>query len=62
LCGVVAFDDLDLGGFELAAHRRVYAAVAARYAMPCSARQLRDAAHESSANAEDMNVHVPNPG
>jgi hypothetical protein len=59
---VVAFDDLDLGSFELAAHWRVYATVAAGYAMPCSPSELGDATHEGTTNTEDMNVHVPNPG
>ena len=56
LC-VVAFDQVDAKRDELIAHRRVDVGVAAGDTMASVLRERGDAAHESAADAEDVNVH-----
>ena len=57
LRGIVAVDQLDALGRKLRAHRRVDVGVGAGHAMPRGARERREAAHEGSAYAEDVQVH-----
>jgi hypothetical protein len=62
LCGIVAFDDFESPRLRAAvAHRWIDAAIATGDMMPCGACQLGKPCHEGAANAEDMNMHVPNP-
>ena len=53
-----AFDEVDAGGAQLVAHRRVDVGVAAGDAMAGGNRQLGDAAHEGAADTQNVNVHV----
>src|SRR5262249_54269237 len=57
LLGAVALDQLYAKPCELLAHRRIDVRVAAGDAMARLLRDRRDAAHESPANAEDVQVH-----
>jgi hypothetical protein len=61
LCRIVAFDEFNLRRFELRAHGRVHAGVAASDAVAGGARQLGKTAHEGAADAEDMNMHLADP-
>ena len=54
---VVAVDELDAERFELRAHRRIDVLIGARDVVPGLFRDGRDAAHEGSADAEDVNAH-----
>ena len=58
LVGSEAFDQVDAGAAQLVAHRRIDVGVTAGYLVAGSHRQLRDAAHESAADTQNMNVHV----
>ena len=58
LAGIDAFMDFDAEFLKLRAHWRVNVAIAARDVVARSARQRSNAAHESSADAENVYVHV----
>ena len=58
LGGVHPLVQFDAGGFQLRGHRRVDIFIATGDGVTGVARQHGDAAHERSADAEDMNVHV----
>ena len=53
-----AFDQLDAQRLELIAHRRVDVGIAAGDAVAGFTRQRRQSAHESAADAEDVDVHA----
>ncbi len=57
LLGVEAFDELDAERRELRAHRRIDVAVRAGDPVARGLGDGGDAAHESAADAEDMDVH-----
>ena len=57
LLGAIALRQFDAERRELRAHRRVYVAIRTADAMSRAARNRGDAAHESSADAEDVYVH-----
>ena len=50
-------EEFDAGRCQLVAHRWIDIGVAAGDAMTVLGRQARDAAHEGSADAEDVQVH-----
>ncbi|MNY04797.1 hypothetical protein D3C86_1374940 [compost metagenome] len=54
---VEAFDQVDALGFQLGAHGRVDVGVAAGHAVTRLPGEDRKAAHESTADAEDVNMH-----
>ena len=59
-CGlpsVVALRQSNARLLQLLAHRRIDIGIATADAVPCCHGQLRQAAHESAADAEDVNVH-----
>ena len=57
LSRVVALDQLDAGGAELLAHRRVDVLVGTGDPVPLGPDQLRQRPHEGAADAENMDVH-----
>ena len=57
LLGPVPFDDVDAGGAERVAHRRVHPVVAPGHPVAGLSRDLRDAAHEGAADPQNVNVH-----
>jgi hypothetical protein len=57
LIRVPTIDQLDAGGSELIAHRRIHVRIAAGYPVARRAREEREAAHESAADAEDVEMH-----
>ena len=57
LVGAKAFDQLNAQRAQLVAHRRVDAAVAARYLVPGLTGQGGHATHEGATNTQNMNVH-----
>jgi len=61
LVGAPAFNELDALRGELRAHWRVDVGVATGDAVPGRAREERDAAHESTADAEDVKMHQLTP-
>ena len=50
--------NFDAERLELCAHRRVNVAVATRYVVASRPRERRDAAHEGSTDAENVNMHI----
>ena len=58
MCAIKAFDQLDTGAAQLVAHRWIDIGIAAGDFMAGGDGQLRHAAHEGAADAENMNVHV----
>jgi hypothetical protein len=57
LLSAKAFDQFDAQGAELLAHGRIDPAVATGHLMPAFPGQCGQAAHESPANTQNMNVH-----
>jgi len=57
LLRTVTFDQFDTRRLELGAHRRVDTGIATGDAMPCRPRQLGNAPHEGTADAENVNMH-----
>ena len=57
LLSAVALGNFDSVRGKRVAHRRVNILVAPGDAVACCARELRDAAHEGAADAENMNMH-----
>ena len=57
LIGAVAFHQINAQRAQLLAHGRVNACVAAGDGVPGLARQRRQPAHESAADAKDVDVH-----
>src|SRR6185312_14310576 len=57
-----ALDDVDAEGLELRAHGRIDVAIRAGDPMTGRARYGGNAAHESAADSENMNVHVASAG
>ena len=60
LLGAVTFDQRNALRLELAAHRRIDIGIAAGYLVSSLSRDGGDAAHESTANAENVDVHARN--
>ena len=58
LISAVSLGDFDAVRSERVAHRRINILVAPGDAVACRARELRDAAHEGAADAENMNMHL----
>ncbi len=58
LFDTVAFDQIDSRRFELRAHRGIDTGIAPGDAVPAGPRELRNAAHEGAADAENVNMHV----
>ena len=57
LPGGVAGRDVDPGGGQLRAHRRIDIFIRAAHRMAQTFRDLREAAHEDAADAQDMQAH-----
>ena len=55
--GGIARHDIDAGGGQLFAHRRIDIFIGAGHRMAQAPGDLRDAAHEGAADAQDMQAH-----
>jgi hypothetical protein len=58
LVGRESLDELNALRFKLRAHRWIYVGITASYTVSGLPSDCGNAAHESTANAQDMNMHL----